>query len=202
MGDMASVKSIIGFPEFRVDLSLPTEVKTWAEGLTRVDGRGLFGDTRGGIFREISPDFRDFDGATVERDPTVYKEAHDMTVTVDEFKTVQNDVYKRREDLKQAIALSSDALQAAETEAEQKKLESVLNAQYGQLAAVDSEVALSAAEVQVKAAESTAMSNAQGEADAEARRHLAQQEAKKLSTTFKPAYECLLQYVTERRLAP
>ena len=202
MGDMASVKSIIGFPEFRVDLSLPTEVKTWAEGLTRVDGRGLFGDTRGGIFREISPDFRDFDGATVERDPTVYKEAHDMTVTVDEFKTVQNDVYKRREDLKQAIALSSDALQAAETEAEQKKLESVLNAQYGQLAAVDSEVALSAAEVQVKAAESTAMSKAQGDAEAEARRHLAQQEAKKLSTTFKPAYECLLQYVTERRLAP
>jgi hypothetical protein len=104
--------------------------------------------------------------------------------------------------LKQAIARTSDALQAAETEAEQQKLESVLNAQYGQLAAVDSEVALSAAEVQVKAAESTAMSNAQGEADAEARRHLAQQEAKKLSTTFKPAYECLLQYVTERRLAP
>jgi hypothetical protein len=72
-----------------------------------------------------------------------------------------------------------------------------LNAQYGQLAAVDSEVALSAAEVQVKAAESSAMSNAQGDADAEARRHLAQQEAKKLSTTFKPAYECLLQYVSE-----
>jgi hypothetical protein len=202
LGDMASVKNIIGFPEFRVDLSLPTQVKTWAEGLTRVDGRGLFGDTRGGIFREITPDFRDFDGATVERDPTVYKEAHDMAVTVDEFKTVQNDVYKRRDDLKQAIALTSDALQAAETEAEQKKLESVLNAQYGQLAAIDSEVALSAAEVQVKAAESTAMSKAQGDAEAEARRHLAQQEAEKLSTTFKPAYECLLQYVTERRLAP
>jgi chaperonin cofactor prefoldin len=202
LGDMANVKNLIGFPEFRVDLSLPTQVKTWAEGLTRVDGRGLFGDTRGGIFREITPDFRDFDGATVERDPTVYKEAHDMAVTVDEFKAVQNDVYKRREDLKQAIARTSDALQAAETEAEQMKLAAVLNAQYGQLAAVDSEVALSAAEVQVKAAESTAMSNAQGEADAEVRRRLAQQEVKKLSTTFKPAYECLLQYVTERRLAP
>ena len=125
-----------------------------------------------------------------------------MTVTVDEFKTVQSDVYTRREDLKRAIARTSEAMQAAETEAEQRKLEAVLNAQYSQLAAVDAEVALSAAQVQVKAAEATAMSNAQSEAEAEARRRLAQQEAKKLTTTFKPKYECLLQYVTERRLAP
>jgi hypothetical protein len=61
---------------------------------------------------------------------------------------------------------------------------------------------LSAAEVQVKSAEATAMTNAQTEADAEARRQLAQQEATKVSTTFKPRYECLLQYVTERRLSP
>lgn len=202
MGDMAAVRNIVGFSEFHADLSLPTQITTWAEGLARVDGHGLFGDTRGGIFREITPDFADFDGATVERDATVYKEAHDMAVTVDNFKAVQSDVYRRREDLKQAIARTSDALQAAETEAEQKKLAAVLNAQYGQLAAVDSEVALSAAEVQVKAAESTAMNKAQGEADAEVRRRLAQQEVKKLSTTFKPAYECLLQYVTERRLSP
>jgi uncharacterized phage infection (PIP) family protein YhgE len=202
LGDMATVKNLIGFREFHADLSLPTQITTWAEGLARVNGRGLFGDTRGGIFREITPDFTDFDGATVERDATVYKEAQDMVVTVDNFKAVQSDVYTRREDLKQAIARTSDALQAAETEAEERKLEAVLNAQYGQLAAVDREVALSAAEVQVKAAESTAMSNAQSEADAEARRRLAQQEVNKLSTTFKPTYECLLQYVTEKRLSP
>ena len=79
-------------------------------------------------------------------------------------------------------------------------MQSVLSAQYGQLSAVDAEVALSAAEVQVKAAEATAMNNAQGEADAEARRHLAQQEVRKLSAAFKPKYECLLQYVTETSL--
>jgi chaperonin cofactor prefoldin len=202
LGDMSKIKSIVGFPEFRVDLNLPTKIEKWADGLIRVDGRGLFGDTRGGIFREITEEFKDFDGGTIERDATVYKEAHDMAVTVDEFKTVQSDVYTRREDLKRAIARTSEAMQAAETEAEQKKLEAVLNAQYGQLSAVDAEVALSAAEVQVKAAEATAMSNAQGEAEAEARRRLAQQEVKKLSTTFKPKYECLLQYVTEKRMAP
>lgn len=202
MGDMANVKAIVGFPEFRADLALPTKIRTWAEGLAGVDGRGLFGDTRGGIFREITLEFRDFDGATVERDAAVYKEAHDMAVTVDEFKAVQNDVYRRREDLKRAIVHTSEALQAAETEAEQKKLEAVLNAQYGQLAAVDAEVALSAAQVQVKAAEATAMSNAQDEADAEARRRLAQQEAGKLSTVFKPQYESMLQYVRETRFSP
>jgi len=199
MGDMANVKDIVGFAEFRADLNLPTQIKTWAQGIARVDGRGLFGDTRGGIFREVRADFRDFDGAAVERDPAIYKEAHDMAVTVDEFKAVQTDVYKRREDLKHAIARTSEALQAAETEAEQKKLEAVLNAQYGQLSAVDAEVALSAAQVQVKAAESAAMNTAQSEADAEARRRLAQQESRKLSTTFKPQYESMLQYVSEKR---
>lgn len=202
MGDMATVTSIIGFPEFRLDLALPSKINTWAAGLTAVNGSGLFGDTRGGIFRGITSGFVDFDGATVARDPEVYKEAHDIVVTVDEFKAVQGDVYTRREKLKEAIARTSEALQAAETEAEEMKLEAVLNAQYGQLAAVDSEVALSAAKVQVKAAESAAMSNAESEADAEARSGLAQQEVTKLSTTFKPLYECLLQYVTERSLAP
>ncbi len=202
MGDMANVKDIVGFTEFRADLNLPPQIKTWAQGIARVDGRGLFGDSRGGIFREVKADYRDFDGAAVERDPAIYKEAHDMAVTVDEFKAVQDDVYKRREDLKRAIARTSEALQAAETEAEQKKLEAVLNAQYGQLSAVDAEVALSAAQVQVKAAESAAMNTAQSEADAEARRRLAQQEARKLSATFKPQYESMLQYVSEKRFTP
>ncbi len=202
MGDMANVKDLVGFAEFRADLSLPTQVKTWAQSIARVDGRGLFGDTRGGIFREVRADFRDFDGAVVERDPTVYKEAHDMAVTVDEFKAVQSDVYTRREDLKRAIARTSEAMQAATTEAEQQKLQAVLEAQYGQLAAVDAEVALGAAEVQVKAAEATAMSEAKLAAEAETRRRLAQQEVVKVSTTFIPNYECMLQYVTERRLSP
>jgi hypothetical protein len=81
-------------------------------------------------------------------------------------------------------------------------LEAVLNAQYGQLSAVDAEVALSAAEVQVKAAEATAMSNAQSEADAEARRRLAQQEVRKVSSTFKPQYDSVLRYVREERFRP
>ncbi|MEO7799670.1 MAG: hypothetical protein ABIY47_18295 [Opitutaceae bacterium] len=202
MGDMASVRSLVGFSEFRADLNLPTQVKKWADGLARVDGRGLFGDTRDGIFREITTQFPDFDGVRVDRDPQVFKQSHDIVVTVDEFKAVQSDVYTRREDLKRAIATTSEALQAATTEAEEQKLQAVLNAQYGQLSAVDAEVSLSAAQVQVKVAEATAMNNAQNDADAEARGRLAQQEVKKLSTTFKPRYECLLQYVTERRLAP
>lgn len=202
MGDMASIRSLVGFSEFRVDLGLPTQVKKWADELARVDGRGLFGDSRGGVFREVSPRFPDFDGVPIDRDPQVFKQSHDLTITVDEFKAVQGDVYTRREDLKRAIASTSEALQAATTEAEEQKLQAVLNAQYGQLSAVDAEVTLSATQVQVKAAEATAMNNAQNEADAEARRHLAQQEAAKLSSTFKPRYECLLQYVTERSLSP
>jgi type IV secretion system protein TrbJ len=202
LGDMSSYRSLVGFSEFRADLGLPSQVRTWADRLSRVDGRGLFGDTRGGLFSEVRVQFPDFDGARIDRDPQVFKRSHAVVATVDEFKAVQSDVYTRREDLKRAIARSSEAMQAATTEAEQQKLQAVINAQYGQLSAVDAEVALSAAEVQVQAAEATAMNNAHDEAEAESRRRLAQQEVKKISTAFTPTYDCLLMYVTERRLAP
>jgi type IV secretion system protein TrbJ len=202
LGKMSDFKSLIGFPELKVDLTLPTKVRTWAESLSTVDGAGLFGDTRGGIFQPITIDFPDFDGVAIARDPAVFKSAHEITTKVDNFKDVQADVYSRREALKKAIASISEALQAAETEAEEKKLEAVLNAQYGQLAALDSEVSLSAAEIQVKTAEANAMETAQDKADAEARAKLAQQEAKKITKTFTPTYKCLLQYVTEKPFSP
>lgn len=202
LGDMASVKNLVGFSEFRLDLDLPTQIKSWSDNVARVDGRGLFGDTRGGIYPEITLTFPDFDGGDVDREAGTYKRAHDLVTAVDGFKIVQDDVYVRREELKRAIARTSDALQAAETEAEQKKLAAVLAAQYGQLAAVDDEVALSAAEVQAKQIEAEAMKSAQNEAEAEARQKLAQQEVGKVTTAFKPTYECLLQYVSERRLNP
>ena len=47
-----------------------------------------------------------------------------------------------------------------------------------------------------------AMKTAHNEAETEARQKLAQQEAGKVTSTFKPTYECLLQYVSERRLSP
>ena len=201
MGDMATVQNLVGFPELRTDQLLPTQIKSWSQNRARVDGRGLFEDTRNGVYPEIRDSFRDFDGVTVQRDAQAYKPPNDVVAAVDGFKIVQGDVYQRREELKAAIARTSDAMQAADTEAEQKKLAAVLAAQYGQLAAVDDEVALSSAEVQVKEAEAKAMKTAQNEADAEARRKLAQQEADKVTTAFRPSYECQLQYVWEQRLS-
>lgn len=202
VGDMADFKNLVGFSEFRFDLGLPTQIRTWSDRLVHADGQGLFGDTRGGIFPEINIQFQDFDGVQISRDAQIFKQSHDIIVTVDEFKTVQTDVYQRREDLKRAIARTSEAMQAATTEAEQQKLQTVIEAQYGQLAAVDVEVSLSAAEVQVKTAEAAAMNRAQYAAEAETRRKLSQQEVAKVSAAFVPTYECMLQYVTERRLSP
>jgi hypothetical protein len=78
LGDMSSVKDLVGFSEFRADLNLPTQITSWSEASWRVNGQGLFGDTRGGVFLQISPEFRDFDGAVIERDANVYKPAHDV----------------------------------------------------------------------------------------------------------------------------
>ncbi len=202
MGDMANVRAIVGFPEFRADLNMPTKIKTWAERLGSVDGRGLFGDTRGGIFAAIGSEFPDFDGRGMLREPDAYKPAQEITASVDEFKTVQADVYGRREQLRKAIAQTSDALLAADNEADEKKLAATLNAQYNQLAALDADLGLSAAGIQVQAAESAAITNAQNEADAEAQRKLAHQEAEKISRTFRPIYGSILLYVNERPYRP
>lgn len=202
MGNMADIKAMIGFPQLKLDLNLPTKIRTWADGVTQVDGARIFGDTRGGIFAGVIGDFPTFDGGTVARDPSIYKSSQDITNTVDNFKTVQTDVYTRREELKRAIAQTSDALLVAQTDAEEQKLDAVLKAQYSELASLDSEVGMSAAEVQVKAAEATAMNDAENQADTEARRTLAQQEAKKISRTFTPVYECFLQYVNEKPFSP
>lgn len=202
LGNMADIKSVVGFPEFKMDLDLPTKVTTWAEGGIQADGRKIFGDSRGGVFQPVAAEFPDFDGGAIVRDDEAYKSAEEITRKVDEFKEVQADVLTRREALKRAIGQTSEALQAAQTEAEETKLQAVLNAQYSQLAAVDSEVALSAAEIQVRAAESGAMTNARREADAEARRKLAQQEGQKIGHTFKPIYDSILLYVKERPFQP
>lgn len=202
LGSMADVKAIIGFPQLRLDLNLPTQIRTWADNVARVDGARIFGDTRGGVFVGVDGGFSDFDGVTVGRDPDLYRPVQAVTTTVDNFKDVQADVYTRRAQLKQAIAQTSEALQAAQTDAEEKKLQAVLNAQYGELASLDSEVGLSAAEIQVQAAEANAMTQAQSTADAEARQKLAQQETQKISTAFKPIYEQVLLYVKEEPFHP
>lgn len=198
LGRMSDFKNLAGFPELKLDLNLPTRIRAWADCAMRVDGAGIFGDTRGGVFRPIANEFPDFNGGAIVREGESYKPAQEITAKVDEFKSVQADVYARREELRKAIAQTSAALQAADTDAEEQKLAAVLNAQYNQLAALDSEVTLSAAEIQVRAAESTAMTNAQSEADAEARRKLAQKEADRITSTFTPKYDCLLQYVREQ----
>src|SRR5688500_15086326 len=40
MGKMTDFKSLVGFPEFKLSLTLPTKVKTWADSISIVDGTG------------------------------------------------------------------------------------------------------------------------------------------------------------------
>jgi hypothetical protein len=202
LGNMSDFRAIVGFPQLKLDLNLPTQIRNWADNVARVDGSRIFGDTRGGIFNGISGDFSNFDGVSITRDADLYRPTQAIATTVDNFKEVQSDVYTRRAQLKQAIAQTSEALQAAATDAEEKKLQAVLGAQYSELASLDSEVGLSAAEIQVKAAESSAMSQAQNAADAEARQKLAQQEAQKISVSFRPIYDQVLLYVKEEPFRP
>jgi type IV secretion system protein TrbJ len=195
MGDMATYKKLVGFDELRADLDFKSHAQAWADGLVRVDGRGLWGDTRGGVFVAIEAQFPDFDGKVVVRAPGVFKEAHAVVAAVDEFKAVQADILARRDALKRAIARTGEAMQAASTAAEQQKLQAVIEAQYGQLAAVDGELTQSAAAIQAKLAEGAAMERARQQAEVETRRHLVAQEADKMTEVFRPATGSALRLV-------
>ncbi len=74
---------------------------------------------------------------------------------------------------------------------------------YDQLAALDSEVVLSAAEIQVKEAEAAAMQRRAGQGRTPRRvRRSCSEEAKKIQETFKPIYDSVLLYVKEEPLNP
>ncbi len=202
MGNMANVTAVVGYSGLQVDLSLPTQLQTWTGDLNGVTGAGIFGDTRDGVYAPINGQYSNFDGSSISRDPSLYKPAQGITASLNNFEAVQADVYARRTQLRQAIAQTSAALQAATTEAEEKKLSAVLNAQYGELASIDAEVMLSAAQVQAKATEAAAMNNAKGQADTESRTQLSQNEAQQITNTFQPSYSSVLQNVTEQPYEP
>jgi hypothetical protein len=202
LGNMANVTAVVGFSALKIDLTLPTQMQTWTVNLNGVTGAGLFGDTRDGVYTPVSDHYANYDGTSIHRDPSLYKPAQGLTASVDNFESVQADVYARRTQLRQGITQTSTALQAATTEAEEKKLSAVLNAQYGELASLDAEVMLSAAEVQAKAAEANAMTGAKGQADTESQTQLTQDEAQRITSTFKPSYASVLQNVTEQTYQP
>jgi hypothetical protein len=189
MGNMANVTAVVGFPSLQVDLSLPTLMQTWTGSLTGVTGSGIFGDTRNGVYAPVSDNYAGLDGSNVPRDPSLYKPTQGLTSSVNNFESVQADVYARRTQLRQGITQTSNALQAVTTDAEEKKLSATLNAQYGELASLDSEVLLSAAEVQAKMAESNAMTGAKAQADTESRTQITQDEAQRITTAFKQPYQ-------------
>jgi len=198
MGNMANVTAVVGYSGLQVDLSLSTQLQTWTGDLSGVTGAGLFGDTRDGVYTPVNGQYSNFDGSSISRDPSLYKPTQGITASLNNFETVQADVYARRTQLRQAIAQTSAALQAATTEAEEQKLSAILNAQYGELASIDTEVMLSAAQVQAKATEAAAMSNAKSQADTESRTQLSQNEAQQITNTFQPSYASVLQNVTEQ----
>jgi hypothetical protein len=54
MGDMANVKNLVGFSEFASISRSADPNQNLGGQADSVDGRGLFGDTRGGVFPEIT----------------------------------------------------------------------------------------------------------------------------------------------------
>lgn len=202
IGKMSDVRRIPGFPQFKRMVETPSRLRKWDDLLTGVDGFGIMRDTRGGVYRVPGATFLNYDGVAVAYAADDLKPAQAVTAQADNFKAVQDDVYRQREELKAAIAETSEALRLADTEAEEMKLQATLHAQYGQMQELNQQVLLSAANAQVRQAEGHAMREAEEKKNAEARKVLSQDEARKVSTAYKTNYECALKFVEERAFVP
>jgi len=200
LGNMRNVTSLAGFSQLRLSVEAPSLLRNWSDLLRTVDGVGILGDTRGGVYPAIGPTYRNYTGTPVPYNPDELRPAHAVTTQVDNFKAVQTDVYSQRDTLRKSIDGTSEALRLAQTEAEEMKLQATLQAQYTQLQDLNEQVLLSAAETQVKQAEFTAMKDAEEKTSAQARTALAQQEANKITDAYTTNYLCALQFVEERKL--
>ena len=99
-----------------------------------------------GVYEPIGP-LVEVDGVTSEpRDPSLYRPEDAAQKTFENYRDVQASVFSRREDLKRAVASTTDSLQSATTISQVQKLHGVLIGLQTELAAVDQELEFAALE--------------------------------------------------------
>lgn len=93
-----------------------------------------------GIYHSIGTTFRTPSGAEVKREQEIYRDNAAIQRTTENYTSVFDDVRERRRVLKDEIAVTTEKLEGATTDAEVQKLTGVLVGMNAALAATDKEV--------------------------------------------------------------
>lgn len=139
-GDPSRLVNITGVTGLVRDLR-HTELGQSIEQIRRiVDGSHALTYDGGGIYHSVGTTFRTPSGTEVERDEELYRDNAAIQRTTDNYTSVADDVRERRRVLKDEIAVTTEELQGATTDAEVQKLTGVLVGLNAALAATDKEV--------------------------------------------------------------
>lgn len=139
-GDPKKLLNITGVNGLVRDLRR-TELGRTIEQIRRVaDGVEALSYDGSGIYHSIGTTFKTPSGAEVEREKEIYRDNAAIQRTAENYTNVFDDVRERRRTLKDEIAVTTEKLQGATTDAEVQKLTGVLVGLHAALAATDKEV--------------------------------------------------------------
>jgi hypothetical protein len=147
-----------------------------------------------GIYQSIGTTFKTPSGAEVEREQELYRDNAAIQRTAENYTSVFDDVRERRRILKDEIAVATEKLQGATTDAEVQKLTGVLVGLNAALAATDKEVD--------QAASLTVVQQAENQNDAERQLKARSEEQKAEFTETLRNYRQTFQPMTEPPVFP
>lgn len=139
-GDPSRIVSVVGVNGLVTDLR-HTPVGQTITDLQRIaDGKATLTYDGNGIYEQIGVTFKTPSGAEVAREAETYKPYEAVNRTTQNYTNVTADVLKRRQALKEQIALTTERLQSATTASEVQKLTGVLIGLQTDLNATDKEL--------------------------------------------------------------
>lgn len=139
-GDPSRIVSVVGVNGLVSDLRHTPVGQTITDLQRLADGTGTLTYDGNGIYEQIGVTFKTPSGREVAREAEEYKPYEAVNRTTQNYTNVTADVLKRRQALKEQIALTTEKLQSATTSSEVQKLTGVLIGLQTDLNATDKEL--------------------------------------------------------------
>jgi hypothetical protein len=139
-GNPAQILNVTGVSAITSDLTQTPLGETISAVEKAANGTAALTYDANGLYHEIGATFTTPSGSSVKRNTADYKPNEAINNATANYSSVTQDVLKRRQILKDAIAQTIQSLQSASTASEVQKLTGVLLGQQAALSATDKEI--------------------------------------------------------------
>jgi hypothetical protein len=139
-GDPSQILNVTGVSALTSDLTQTPLGQSIAAIEKTSDGVAALTYDANGLYHQVGATFTTPSGSQIQRNANDYKPNEAVNNATANYTNVTADIMQRRQALKDAIALTTEALQSATTASEVQKLTGVLIGQQSALAATDKEI--------------------------------------------------------------